>query len=141
MGDTGSLIIGFCIGFLTIKFLSVDATLLEAHHFNPENSVVLFGAIFFIPLFDTIRIIGVRLINKKSPFGSDHNHIHHILIKLGLSHLKASLFLSSLNLGIAILFFYLSTIFNSLVMVGLYIVSFILLLGVFYNLKKIQINP
>ncbi len=100
MGDTGSLIIGFCIGFLSLKFLSMDTSLLVEYSFNAENKLIIIGGIFFIPLFDTLRVIGVRLLNKKSPFYPDNNHIHHILIDSGLTHFKASLFLCFLNLGI-----------------------------------------
>jgi len=136
MGDTGSLVIGFCIGFMSLKFMSLDAALLSIHSFKIENSLIIVGAIFFIPLFDTLRVIGIRLINKKSPFYPDNNHVHHILINSGLSHFKASLFLSLLNLTLAFVFIYLSTILNSLVMISFFIIIFILLLFVFYQLKK-----
>jgi UDP-N-acetylmuramyl pentapeptide phosphotransferase/UDP-N-acetylglucosamine-1-phosphate transferase len=135
MGDTGSLIIGFCIGFLSLKFLSTDASLLRTHTFNPENSLVIIGAIFFIPLFDTLRVIGVRLLNKKSPFGSDNNHIHHILIQLGLTHFKASLLLCFINVIIAITLILMSSHFTSFEMLGVLILFFIFFLGVFYKLK------
>jgi UDP-N-acetylmuramyl pentapeptide phosphotransferase/UDP-N-acetylglucosamine-1-phosphate transferase len=136
MGDTGSLIIGFCIGFLSLKFLSIDASTLEAHSLNAENSLIVIGAIFFIPLFDTLRVIGIRLLNKKSPFKPDNNHIHHILINSGLTHFKASLFLGFLSLVIAIAFIMLSKLFNSFMMLGFFIISFVFLLGVFDQLKK-----
>ena len=136
MGDTGSLIIGFCIGFMSLKFLSLDVSLLEAHKFNSENSLVVIGAIFFVPLFDTFRVIGIRLINKKSPFYPDNNHIHHILIDSGLSHFSTSLFLGCLNLALAVVFIMLSNLFDSFSLFGLYIVSFTVLLAVFHQLKK-----
>tara|TARA_R110002096_G_scaffold229836_2_gene419458 strand:- start:333 stop:1442 length:1110 start_codon:yes stop_codon:yes gene_type:complete len=136
MGDTGSLIIGFCIGFLSLKFLATDASLLKAHSFNPENSLILIGAIFFIPLFDTLRVIGVRLLQKKSPFSPDNNHIHHVLINSGLTHFQASLFLCLLNLGLAIVFILLSRVFNSLYMVGIFLFTFVVLLGMFHQLRK-----
>ncbi|MFT7071922.1 glycosyltransferase family 4 protein [Patiriisocius sp. Uisw_017] len=136
MGDTGSLIIGFCIGFMSLKFLSLDASLLEAHSFKAQNSLVVIGAIFFIPLFDTLRVIGIRLINNKSPFYPDNNHIHHILINSGLSHFKASLFLCFLNLVLAVIFIFLSRLFSNFIMLGFYIISFIILLGIFHQLRK-----
>jgi UDP-N-acetylmuramyl pentapeptide phosphotransferase/UDP-N-acetylglucosamine-1-phosphate transferase len=136
MGDTGSLIIGFCIGFLSLKFLATDPVVLAAHSFNPENTLIIIGAIFFIPLFDTLRVIGVRLLNKQSPFSPDNNHIHHVLIDSGLTHFKASLFLCFLNFGLAIVFILLSQVFNYVYMVGIYLLTFILLLGMFYQLKK-----
>ena len=136
MGDTGSLIIGFSIGFLSIAFLSTDPLVLKEFSFNPENSLIIVAAIFFVPLFDTLRVICVRLLNNKSPFSPDNNHIHHILINSGLSHFKASLFLCLLNLGLAIIFIFLSRVFNSLEMVGVYFLAFGLLLVVFYQLKN-----
>ena len=135
MGDTGSLIIGFCIGFLSLRFLSTDASLLRTHAFNPENSLIIIGAIFFIPLFDTLRVIGVRFLNKKNLFGSDNNHIHHILINLGLTHFKASLLLCFINLIIATTLILMSSHFSSYQMLGVLILCFIFFLGVFYKLK------
>ncbi|GAA4882670.1 MraY family glycosyltransferase [Flaviramulus aquimarinus] len=142
MGDTGSLIIGFCIGFLSLKFLATDPALLQAHSFNPENSLIIIAGIFFIPLFDTLRVIGVRLLQKKSPFSPDNNHIHHVMINSGLTHFQASLFLCFLNLGVAVIFISLSTVFNSIQMIVLYLFTFTLLLGVFHQLSKnvIQCN-
>jgi len=100
MGDTGSLVMGFCIGFLSLKFLSIDTSILTEFSFIPENKFYIIAGIFYIPLFDTLRVIGVRLINNKSPFFPDNNHIHHILIGSGLKHRQASLFLGFLNFRI-----------------------------------------
>ncbi len=135
MGDTGSLIIGFCIGFLALKFLSLDASSLSKLSFRPENKLFAIAAIFYIPLFDTLRVIGVRLLQKKSPFFPDNNHIHHILIDSGLKHYQASMFLGFLNLSLAILFISLSTYFNSIQMLGFLVVSFGALLIIFHQLK------
>ena len=136
MGDTGSLIIGFCIGFLSLKFLSIEASLLNDLSFNPENKFFVIAAILYIPLFDTFRVIGVRLLNKKSPFSPDNNHIHHILIDSGLSHFKSSLFLGFLSLGLAILFIFLSLYFNSFEMFGVLIVSSVILVVIFNKLRS-----
>jgi UDP-N-acetylmuramyl pentapeptide phosphotransferase/UDP-N-acetylglucosamine-1-phosphate transferase len=135
MGDTGSLVIGFCIGFMSLKFLSMDVSLLSDYAFKGENKLIVIGAIFFIPLFDTLRVIGVRLLNKKSPFHPDNNHIHHMLISTGLTHFKASLLLCFLNLGIAITLILLATIFNSYEMIGFMMLYFAFFLLVFYKLK------
>ena len=68
MGDTGSLIIGFCIGVCTLKFLAMDAALFSHFSFQAENKLIVIAAILWIPLFDLFRVIGVRLYHKKSPF-------------------------------------------------------------------------
>jgi UDP-N-acetylmuramyl pentapeptide phosphotransferase/UDP-N-acetylglucosamine-1-phosphate transferase len=136
MGDTGSLIIGFCIGFLCLKLLSLDVNLLQENGLKPENSVIIIIAIFFMPLFDTLRVIGVRFVNKKSIFSPDNNHIHHILINSGLTHFRASLFLSFSNLSLAIGLIALSRYLNSFWMVLIVLFCFIFFLGMFYLLKK-----
>ena len=136
MGDTGSLIIGFCIGFLSLKFLSLDASLFTEFSFIPENKFIVIVALLFIPLFDTFRVIGVRLLSKKSPFSPDRNHVHHILIDSGLSHIKASLFLGLLSLVLALGFISLSLLLNSFLMIFVLIVISVLLLGLFYALKN-----
>lgn len=136
MGDTGSLIIGFCIGFLCFRFLSLDFEFLKQNNFKPENNLILIIAVFFMPLFDTLRIIGVRFFNKKSIFKPDNNHIHHILINSGLTHLKSSLFLSFLNLFIAMILIKLSDYYNSFWMLFFIFIFVIILLRVFYLLKK-----
>ncbi|MDP5081490.1 MAG: undecaprenyl/decaprenyl-phosphate alpha-N-acetylglucosaminyl 1-phosphate transferase [Winogradskyella sp.] len=135
MGDTGSLVIGFCIGFVSLKFLSMDTSLLSDYSFKGENKLIVIGAIFFVPLFDTLRVIGVRLLDRKSPFHPDNNHIHHILIHSGLTHFKASLLLCFLNLGISTTLILLSTIFNSLEMLGFMVLYFVFFLGVFHTLR------
>jgi hypothetical protein len=115
--------------------LSIDASLLTNFSFIPENKLFVVAAIFYIPLFDTLRVIGVRLLKKQSPFFPDNNHIHHILINSGLKHRKASLFLGFLNLVLASLFILLSYYFNSFQLFGFFIISFGLLLVIFHQLK------
>ena len=135
MGDTGSLFIGFCIGFMSLKFLSMNASLLSDYAFKTENKLIIIAGIFFIPLFDTLRVIGVRLLNKKNPFHPDNNHIHHMLINSGLTHFKASLLLCFLNLVVAISLILLSTTFSSFEMVGFMMLYFGFFSVVFYKLK------
>jgi UDP-N-acetylmuramyl pentapeptide phosphotransferase/UDP-N-acetylglucosamine-1-phosphate transferase len=139
MGDTGSLIIGFCIGFLSLKFLAMDTSLLAEYDFRAENKLIIIGAIFFMPLFDTLRVICVRLLNRTSPFRPDNNHIHHILIDSGLTHFKASIFLCVLNLLIAITLIFLSTYLGNYEMLGLMMLFFSFFLG-FFHLLKINIG-
>ena len=136
MGDTGSLIIGFCIAFLTMKFLTIDYNIASKAPFLIENRIIVALSILFIPLFDTIRVIGVRLLDGKSPFYPDRNHIHHILIDSGLRHYKASLFLAVINILLMSLVIFLSTIYNSFEMLTFVVVLFVSFLLLFYKLKR-----
>lgn len=137
MGDTGSLLIGFCIGFLALKFITMDVSKFGNFTFMPENELIVLVGILCIPLFDMLRVIGVRLIKKKSPFYPDRNHTHHILLDLGLEHYKIAVLLGFINCGTVILLIVLASYFNSFIMLGILIVLFLLFLGVFYKLRKV----
>lgn len=136
MGDTGSLIIGFSIAFLAVKLVTTDLSSMHELPFLKENKVIVLLAIIGIPLFDTLRVMGVRLLNNKSLFSPDRNHIHHILIDCGLKHYKASLFLAVLNLLIAVVVVLLSDHFGSFEMAGALLIIFLLLLLFFHKMKE-----
>ena len=56
-------------------------------------------AILIIPLADTLRIFCIRLMNGRSPFAADRNHIHHQLLDVGLTHREAALALYLVNIS------------------------------------------
>ncbi|WP_163717867.1 glycosyltransferase family 4 protein [Mangrovibacterium lignilyticum] len=96
MGDTGSLIIGILIASLSIIFLNPSKVTNEYPDLKPIPSLLL--ALLVIPTADTIRVFYMRIKAGKSPFSPDMNHIHHVLIKSGLSHRLSSLLLVSWSL-------------------------------------------
>lgn len=84
MGDTGALIIGLLLASLIIKFNEFSLTTNNSlSNFAPVLSI----AIVAFPVFDMVRLFFLRMIKNKSPFSPDMNHIHHLALKLGLSHL------------------------------------------------------
>ena len=88
LGDNGSLFLGVILVYLTLHFLSYDSPELEI---IGGNRLVVLMSLFSYPLVDTLRVFLVRILRTKSPFSADKNHIHHHLLRLGLSHLKATL--------------------------------------------------
>lgn len=70
IGDSGTLIVGFIIGYILIKL----------HNYEQIHSDVIFS-FTIIPFLDMFRLIIKRLITGKHPFNGDTNHIHHRLIK------------------------------------------------------------
>ena len=136
MGDTGSLLIGFCIGFLALKFLAIDIKQYTLFAFKPENELIVLAAILCVPLFDMFRVIGIRLLQGKSPLHPDRNHTHHVLIDSGMSHFQSTMLLGFFNYVIVIVLIYFSSIFNSFIMLGILILIYLVYLGVFYQLKK-----
>ena len=134
MGDGGSLVMGFMIAFLSLKILVMQPyEPLMREGFVPENRLLFALAVLFIPIFDTLRVICIRLKNGKTPFEADRNHMHHVLLDNGLSHKKASFILGGLNLAIIIIYMMLSrdlkSIGMSLAMLGIIVVVAIAFAG------------
>ena len=140
MGDTGSLLVGFCIGFLALKFLAIDVSLYSHFAFKAENELFVLVAILWVPLFDMLRVIGVRLLNGKSPFYPDRNHTHHILIDLGMSHFSVTMLLGFINYAFVILILKLATLLHSFQMLGVLLLAFGMFLWGFYLLKKRSVS-
>ena len=86
MGDTGSLIIGLINSILVIKFINVAGA--EGQPFSLHAAPALGFAILIVPLFDTLRVFGLRILDRRSPFSPDRIHVHHYLLDLGFSHKK-----------------------------------------------------
>ncbi len=99
VGDAGSLFIGFWIATYLITYITSAPTSKLANVFSIqlENIPVIAISMISIPVLDTLRVMLVRLLNKKSPFTADRNHLHHILLDNGMSHLRTSLFLTIIN--------------------------------------------
>jgi UDP-N-acetylmuramyl pentapeptide phosphotransferase/UDP-N-acetylglucosamine-1-phosphate transferase len=105
MGDTGSLIVGFIISILTLKFLALEPTAYGELPFLLENAPIIAISILIVPLFDTARVFAIRIANKKGPFSPDRNHVHHVLIDFwGLSHKQASFIIGCFNIIFVVLF-------------------------------------
>jgi UDP-GlcNAc:undecaprenyl-phosphate/decaprenyl-phosphate GlcNAc-1-phosphate transferase len=83
MGDTGSLVIGLINAVLVIQFINFAPT---ATVFRVSAAPAIGFSILFVPLFDTLRVFSMRMLHGESPFTPDRNHIHHLLLRLGLDH-------------------------------------------------------
>ena len=92
MGDTGSLVIGFTLAVLAIRFNEVVAG--GRAVINLESAPTVSIAILIVPLYDTLRVVILRLHNKKSPFVGDNRHIHHMMLRAGFTHKRATLYIS-----------------------------------------------
>jgi UDP-GlcNAc:undecaprenyl-phosphate GlcNAc-1-phosphate transferase len=97
MGDTGSLILGTIMSVIVIQFneLNIDPTLPYYIQYAPAVSI----AILIYPLADTLKVFTIRVVQFKSPFAADKNHLHHRLLTLGFSHRKATYTIITFNLA------------------------------------------
>lgn len=129
MGDTGSLIVGFVISILTLKFLALRPHAYTELPFLLENAPLIAISILIVPLFDTARVFAIRIANKKAPFSPDRNHTHHVLIDYwGLTHKQASFIIGCFNLLFVMLFIVLGSTAKNLGMV-IMLVAVVIFLG------------
>jgi len=106
MGDTGALMIGLLISYMTILFIKTNYQLPDENPYKFGASVATAICVIIVPVFDTLRVIILRLRKFQSPFRADRNHIHHQFLNLGFSHAKSVLAISLISiffLAIAVL--------------------------------------
>jgi len=108
MGDTGTMIVGFCLAVLSLGFLSLAERNIQSNFRDAAPVITI--AILFFPLLDTIRVFMLRIFKyKKSPFSADRNHIHHRFVDLKLSHLQVSsilIFINSLVIALSFIVYF-----------------------------------
>jgi len=96
MGDTGSIVIGFTLVVMAIRFNELDAMGRSFRNLGSTPSVSI--AVLIVPLFDTLRVIYLRFRNHQSVFRADNRHVHHMMLRLGFSHKMATLYISLFNI-------------------------------------------
>lgn len=135
MGDCGSLLLGLFNAILVVKFLAVAQ--LPGTAFPIESPVPLAIAVLIVPLVDTLRVFGLRILSGRSPFSPDRNHIHHLLLRRGLSHQQVSLCCISLNLGFVVFAFLAQSLGSSIMLCTMAMLVFGLLALLVYFPKPI----
>lgn len=133
MGDTGSLLIGLVNAVLVVKFINVAMEPGQA--FSVQAAPALGFGMLIIPLMDTLRVFGIRILHRRSPFSPDRNHIHHLLLDLGLSHRAIAITLTSLNAVVIAVGFYLQEL-GTTVLMALFFGIFFSIIGLLYLVRK-----
>lgn len=78
MGDSGSIVIGLLLAFLTVRTTYVDEG--QGLHAALVPLVVL-----AVPLYDLLSVVVIRISQGKSPMVGDLQHLSHRLTKRGLT--------------------------------------------------------
>ena len=135
LGDSGSLFIGFCLGFLSILFTwNSEQDYLLSYALSP---VLLF---FTIPLLDFLVIMWHRISNRISPTQGGTDHISHRLLAKGFSE-KQVLFLffifSALNFVLILGYVFLDSTLSTMVLL-VYLLQIIFLFNYFRKLDVLS---
>ena len=88
LGDTGAMLIGLLLAIFAIRFLNYESNASFLSQSQAAPAVLL--CVLIVPIFDTARVVILRLLRGKSPFEADRTHIHHRLLDISGSHLKAT---------------------------------------------------
>jgi UDP-GlcNAc:undecaprenyl-phosphate GlcNAc-1-phosphate transferase len=88
MGDSGSMLVGLVVGVLAIHgSLKGPATL----------ALIAPACVLALPIFDTAAAITRRKLIGRSIFSTDRGHLHHCLLRSGLSRRQALLVVATMS--------------------------------------------
>lgn len=138
IGDGGTLMMGVVIATYVVSAITTGS---KCEKLVEEG----FGVIPFtlsvlsVPVFDTLRVMMLRILRHTSPFYPDKTHLHHLFIELGFSHAGTTVAVLTLN-SVVVLAWLLSYYLGASVDVQLYVVLIcsLLITFAFYKFMKIQ---
>ncbi len=135
MGDTGSLFIGLICSILAIQFIEVNGLVAGESRYAISAAPVVAIGVLALPVLDTLRVFAGRILRGRSPFSAERNHIHHLTIDSGMTHMEASIVLTIFNAGIIYLVVSFQNIGINYLFFGLMVV-YLLYVAVFYALAQ-----
>lgn len=140
IGDGGTLMLGMMLVVMSFYAMSDKGglTAMESQGFCIPAFLVAVGC---IPVFDTIRVMTMRMLRGGSPFKPDKTHLHHLFIDMGFSHLGAALFILLIN-ALVVAVWLLTWLAGMSMDVQMYVVLALGLLVTFgfYKFMKVQQN-
>ena len=134
MGDSGSLFLGYCLGFISILFSWNNN--IESSWIFQIQPVILF---FTIPLLDLMTVMISRIKDGKSPMTGGTDHISHRLLKKGFTSSQVLLIFGFFSLIILITtmgILYLNEFVSLLLLIG-YFLSVLISLIYFLKLETL----
>lgn len=106
IGDAGTMMMGILLTWFALSTIHRKSNAAFMLNGNEANMIAMSLAILCVPVFDTVRVMTLRIMRHKSPFRPDKTHLHHVFIHVGISHSITSLSEIGINLlvvGIATL--------------------------------------
>lgn len=138
MGDTGSLLIGLFNSIMVIKFINIAA--LESIKFPIHAAPAIGFSILIVPLFDTLRVFSLRILNKRSPFSPDRTHVHHFLLEIGFSHKMVTFLCVVTNIAFILLAYSLQHLGTTIVLSLLFCIALCLVTIIYYSRPKEKVD-
>ena len=139
IGDGGTLFMGVMISVFVMNMLNSEPLYIE-YVLKGMGMIPFTVAVLAVPVFDTLRVMSMRMLRGNSPFKPDKTHLHHIFIEMGFSHVGTTVSILSLNTLVVGLWFLTYQLGGSIDL-QLYVVlaaSLAITFG-FYKLMRVQI--
>lgn len=136
IGDGGTLLMGCVMSVFVLNILKTSTACVEYSGWG-MGLVPLSLAVLCIPVFDTVRVMVMRILRGTSPFHADKTHLHHLFIEMGFSHIGTTISILFLNLSV-IFGWYISYKCGASAATQLYIVialSLLVTVGFYYGLR------
>lgn len=142
MGDSGSLLLGYIFNVFVFSFCEMNAVNDVPEKFQMTAAPAVAFTIFIVPLFDTIRVMITRIKKGNSPFSADRNHVHHLMLSLGLQHRQVTFILMAISIGFILLAVLLRNISNEYLALIVFVLCVLLtkMLWIMVNKKKANLK-
>lgn len=138
IGDGGSLMMGVVMStYVVVSITSGSGS--ESMVAEGFGVVPFTLAVMCVPVFDTVRVMVMRIVRGTSPFHPDKTHLHHLFIELGYSHFGTTVSELLLNV-IVVLAWYVAYKLGASIDVQFYVVMGvgIALTAGFYKLVRVS---
>ncbi|MBO7197191.1 MAG: undecaprenyl/decaprenyl-phosphate alpha-N-acetylglucosaminyl 1-phosphate transferase [Tidjanibacter sp.] len=136
IGDAGTLSMGILMSTFVANMLTVttDRGVVDANF----GLIPFTLAVMCVPIFDTLRVMSIRILRGKSPFHPDKTHLHHLFIDLGFSHIGTTFSILSMNFLVVLIWYAAYEWLECSINMQLYIVIFcgLLITFIFYGLMR-----
>lgn len=139
IGDAGTMAMGALMAWCVMQVLRSDSSAnWLAYEHQGLSIVALTLAILSVPVFDTVRVMLMRMANGKSPFSPDRNHLHHIIYDYGKSHSLTSILEITIDLIVCAAFAIAYSLECSIDVqfYAVVVAALILVWGMFYFLRR-----
>ena len=131
MGDTGSLFIGLILSAIGISGINKSTTAI---------ALMVPIAAVGLPVYDTLFAILRRTRRGNKIFSADSEHIHHRLLKVGLSHRQTLLLLYGLSVYFGVIAYAFIKISNQMaVLLLVFFILSIFILATYLRKKEVKI--
>lgn len=135
MGDSGSLFLGFILVTIGIHFMKKQTI---THNYEYAYGFLLLITFFSIPVLDSIRVYLGRIKEGDSPFKADKSHLHHLLLRIGLTHKKVALTVITFCLLLFFIGFGLVTYFSTTLIILVTFLVFWTIIKILFMIANLQ---